>query len=52
MKVLIRINYTFEYIGPTKDVSFYEYYDSKEIFNEIKNNQLRFNDTLKNRKSW
>ena len=50
MKVLIRINHTFEYIGPTKDVSFYEYCDSKEIFNEIKNNQLRFNDTLKKQK--
>ena len=25
-------NLKFEYIGPTKDVSFYEYKDSKEIF--------------------
>ena len=30
----------FEYIGPTKDVSFYEHYDSKELSNEIKNNRL------------
>ena len=30
----------FEYVGPTKDESFYEYYDSKELFNEIKNNDL------------
>ena len=28
----------FEYVSPTKDVNFYEYYDSKEIFNKIKNN--------------
>ena len=41
----------FEYVGRTKDVCFYEYYDSKELFNEIKNNRLRFNDALKNRKN-
>ena len=40
----------FEYVGPTKDESFYEYYDSKELFNEIKNNRLRFNDALKKQK--
>ena len=28
----------FEYIGPTKDVCFYEYMNSKELFNAIKNN--------------
>ena len=28
----------FEYGGPTKDVRFYEYYDSRELCNEIKNN--------------
>ena len=27
----------FEYVGPTKDVTFYECYDSKELFDEIKN---------------
>ena len=37
----------FEYIGPTKDVSFYEYMDSKELFSEIKNNRLKFDDALK-----
>ena len=41
----------FEYVGPTKDVSFYEYYDSKELFNEIKNIRLRFDEALKNRRS-
>ena len=40
----------FEYVGPTKDVSFYEYYDSKELFNEIKNNRLRFDEALKKQK--
>ena len=37
----------FEYVGPTKDVNFYEQYDSKELFNEIKNNRLRFDEALK-----
>ena len=40
----------FEYIGPAKDVSFYEYYDSKELFDEIKNNRLRFDDAAKTQK--
>ena len=30
-------NLNFEYVGPTKDVRFYEYIDSKELFNAIKN---------------
>ena len=29
-------NLKFEYVGPTKDVRFYEYKDSKELFNKIK----------------
>ena len=37
-------NLNFEYIGPTKDVSFYEYKDSKELFNAIKNNQIKFSE--------
>ena len=35
-------NLKFEYVGPTKDVSFYEYKDSKELFNMIKNSQIKF----------
>ena len=31
----------FEYVGPTKDVSFYEYMDSKELFKELKNNRIK-----------
>ena len=35
-------NSEFEYVGPTNDVSFYEYKDSKKLFNMIKNNQIKF----------
>ena len=31
-------------------ISFYEYYDSKKLFNEIKNNWLRFDKALKKQK--
>ena len=31
-------NLKFEYVGPNKDVSFYEHKDSKELFNAIKDN--------------
>ena len=31
-------NLYFEYVGPTKCVSFYEYHDSKERFDKINNN--------------
>ena len=43
-------NLKFEYVGPTKDVSFYEYKDSKELFNAIKNNQIKFSD-VKNKQN-
>ena len=43
-------NLNFKYIGPTNDVSFYEYMDSKELFNEIKDNQINFNDAVKREK--
>ena len=29
-------NLKFQYVGPTKDVRFYEYKDSRELFNTIK----------------
>ena len=29
-------NLKFEYVGPTKNVRFYEYIDSKELFNKKK----------------
>ena len=37
-------NLNFEYVGPTKDVSFYEYMDSRELFNAIKNSQIKFSE--------
>ena len=33
-------NLKFEYVGPTKNVSFYEYIDSKELFNKKKKIKL------------
>ena len=43
-------NLKFEYIGPTKDSSFYEYMDTKELFNAIKNSQIKFSD-VKNKQN-
>ena len=43
-------NLKFEYLGPTKDVSFYEYKDSKELFNAIKSNQIKFSE-VKNKQN-
>ena len=37
----------FVYVGPAKDVSFYEYKNSKELFNVIKDNKINFDDTVK-----
>ena len=37
-------------MDPTKDVSFYEYKDSKELFNAIKNNQVKFRE-IKNKQN-
>ena len=43
-------NLQFEYVGPTKDVSFSEYKNSKELFNEIKNSQIKFSE-VKNKQN-
>ena len=43
-------NLKFEYLGLTKDVSFYEYKDSKELFNAIENNQIKFSE-VKNKQN-
>ena len=40
----------FEYVGPTKGVRFYEYVDSKELFNKIKNNQIKLSE-VKNKQN-
>ena len=37
----------FRYWGNTKDVSFYEYMDPNELFDKIKNNQIKLDDALK-----
>ena len=35
-----------EYIGPIKDVSFYEYMNSKELFDAIRSSKIKFSDAL------
>ena len=40
----------FEYVGSTKDASFYEYMDSKELFNSIKNSKIKFSE-VKNKQN-
>ena len=43
-------NLNFEYIGPTKDVSFYEYMGSKDLFDKIRNNQISLIDPQEKQK--
>ena len=40
-------NSKFESVGPTDDVSFNEYINSKEPFNVIKNDQIRLDEAIK-----
>ena len=40
-------NSKFEFVGPTKDVSFYGYRDSKELFSAINDNQINFDGAVK-----
>ena len=42
----------FEYVGPTKNVTFYEYMDSKEAFDKLKNGQLKYDNALKRQKEF
>ena len=39
-------NLNFKYVGSTKDVSFYEYMDSKELFDAIRSSRIKFSDAL------
>ena len=39
-------NLKFEYVSKNKNVSFYEYIDSKQLFSAIKNNQINFDDVV------
>ena len=43
-------NLNFEYVGPTNDVSFKEYMNSKELFNAIKYSQIKFSE-VKNKQN-
>ena len=43
-------NLNFEYVGPTKSVSFYGNMDSKQLLNAIKNNQITFSE-VKNKQN-
>ena len=43
-------NLKLEYVGPTKDVSFYECMDSIKLFNKIKNNYIKFSE-VKNKQN-
>ena len=43
-------NLKFEYVSKNKDVSFYEYIDSKELFNAIKKNQVKSSE-VKNKQN-
>ena len=40
-------NLKFEYVGPTEDVRFYEYKNSKELFNSIRDNKIGFSEAKK-----
>ena len=37
-------NVNFEYVGPTKNVSFYGYSHPNEFFNVIKDSQIKFSE--------
>ena len=37
-------NLKFQYVSPTEDVSFYEYKNSKERFNAIRDNKIGFSE--------
>ena len=43
-------NLKFDYVGPTKYVSFYGYMNSKELFNAIKNIKINFSE-VKNKQN-
>ena len=43
-------NLKFEYVGPTKDLSFYKYKNSIELFDATKNSQIKFS-VVKNKQN-
>ena len=42
----------FEHVGNTKDVRFYEYMDSKELLNKIRNGKIKFDDVQENQEGF
>ena len=42
-------NLKFEYVSRAKDVSFYEYMDSKELFNAVRDNKIGFSEAKNKR---
>ena len=45
-------NLKFEYVGSTEDVIFYEYMDSKERFNAIRDNKIGFSEVKNKQKDF
>ena len=45
-------NLKFKYVCPTKDVTFYENRDSKELFNAIENNQIKVSELTNKQNSF
>ena len=43
-------NLKFEDVSFTKDVSFYEFMNFKELFDRIKNNHIKFNEAIEKQK--
>ena len=41
-----------QYVGLTKDVGFYEHKDSEELFNAIRNNQIKFSEAKNKQKEF
>ena len=39
-------NLNFKYVGPTKDVSFYEYMNSKKLLDAIRSSRIKFSEAL------
>ena len=39
-----------EYVGPTKDLSFYKYMDSNKLFDAVRNSKIKFSE-VKNRQN-
>ena len=45
-------NLKFDYVKNTKSIIFYKYMDSKELFDQIRNNKISYDDALKEQKNF